>query len=72
AGVFGQGPAGLVSLVQAGHPLLAAPGLPRTTPGVLTLDSVALDWIIGVPMHVDQSLEGRGLPDILVRCGVRT
>lgn len=66
--VWALGSGGLSPLVSGRHPLLAPPGRPAQTPGVLTLDA-APDSVVGVPAHHDSdtlSVEG-----LLARCGVR-
>ncbi len=70
ASVWAWRRAGLVPLVEAGHPLLAGPGRPARTPGVLTLDiGVVPDAIVGCPSHLDPTPP----PPVELprRCGLR-
>ena len=69
ASVWGRGAAGLAPLVATGHPLLAPPGRPERTPGVLTLDRDSVTAVIGVPSHLGPTLPPPAELDR--RCGVR-
>lgn len=68
SGVFGLAGGRLVPLVEGRHPLLAPPGRPARTPGVLTLE-LEPEAVVGVPAH----LEGLApVPEgLALRCGVR-
>ncbi|MCB9780333.1 MAG: hypothetical protein H6742_17340 [Alphaproteobacteria bacterium] len=49
--------AGPEPLVEPGHPLLCAPGLPERTPGVLTLDAPdGVQAVLGAPSHLAPTL----------------
>ena len=53
--VYGRSEEAWTMLVNAEHPLLCGPGLPKTIPGVLTLDS-PVQQVIGIPDHLDGTL----------------
>ena len=50
--VYGLVGAELRALVEGQHPLLAPPGRPARTPGVLTLD-VEPEAVVGLPAHLE-------------------
>ncbi len=65
--VLGRSKVGLAPLVGPGHPLLAPPGRPARTPGVLTLEPGTLLAVIGLP-------PGLSMPppaELDRRCGLR-
>lgn len=66
--VWGLREGRLVPLAEGAHPLLAPPGLPRRTPGVLTLDFVP-DAIVGRPHH--HRSEAPAVEDLAALAGVR-
>ncbi len=66
-GWSGDLPGELIPLVEGAHPLLGVPGLPATTPGVLTLDA-PVEQVVAVPAHLQPILP---TTDTLARrCGV--
>lgn len=67
AAVLGRSRVGLAPLVAEGHPLLAPPGRPSRTPGVLSLDPGTLLAVIGLP----PGLELPPPAELDRRCGLR-
>lgn len=58
----------LVPLAEGRHPLLAPPGRPERTPGVLTLD-LRPSVVVGCPAHLDPTPPP--LEELRARAGVR-
>lgn len=55
--------------VTGEHPLLGPPGLPRTRPGALSVDSLCA-WVLAVPAGEAAQVEGLPLAQVLAHCGV--
>ena len=69
SGVWGLSEKRLFPLAEGAHPLLAPPGLPTRTPGVLTLDSRP-EAVIGRPHHFGG--EAPAVEDLAALAGVRS